>query len=252
MARSRGAARDFLQPGCRRAATAMEARFTMLGSQLRADMDEFASGRPLGLALRKELLSYATALLVLKTLESRHHLIQQAISRGRALSVASVSADLRRKHNRDLHRDDFQADLPSLLESLGTLTCMPWRTRTELVNAIVGQTYRGLHDDLSAQADYYKRFREFLKHQASTRQRSPDFLLQSAHLESLLVESNYYGMPVDRSAIGRGTQVFQVLALHPGRRQYVQRAAHVSSDAPCLNFCTLFWDALGVVPAFFQ
>ena len=62
----------------------------------------------MSLILKRELLCYARSLLVLKRLESRHHLIQQTVSRGRAASVAAVSADLRRKQNGDLRRPEFQ------------------------------------------------------------------------------------------------------------------------------------------------
>ena len=63
--------------------------------------------------------------------------------------MASVSADVRRKQNGDLQRPAFGQDLSKLLEDLGELTSLPWRTRAELLEAVSSQTYRALHDDLS-------------------------------------------------------------------------------------------------------
>lgn len=101
----------------------------------------------MALDLRKELLSYATSLLVLQGLEGRHHLVSLRVCRGRATSVPAVSAELRRIQNRDVHDTRFRETLPNLLDSLGELTTLPYNSRTELVENITGQVYRGLHQE---------------------------------------------------------------------------------------------------------
>ncbi|OLP99017.1 hypothetical protein AK812_SmicGene18471 [Symbiodinium microadriaticum] len=194
------------------------------------------------LLLKQELLSYAAALLVLKGLEAKHHLVHQTVSRGRGSSVAAVSSELRRKVNGDLHRDEFQRDLPQLMESLGELTSMPWRTRAELVEIVSSQCYRSLHDDLTAQAAFLKRYRQFLRSK-QTVQRGFDFALKQQHLAALLSEGQYYALPAQghhetsssSNIVCEGYDIFQVLSLNPGRRQYIQRAAHMASDAAKLH-----------------
>lgn len=90
--------------------------------------------------------------------------------------------------------------------------------------------YRGLHDNLEQQAAYFKQFRDHLK--ATCKEvwgiaRSSDYDIKADHLSKLLVEHDFYALPGD----GETDMIaFQVVALTPGRRMYVQRAAHMSND----------------------
>ena len=188
----------------------------------------------LGPALRKELLCYGTSLLVLQGLESRHHLISVKVGRGRAASVSAVSAEIRRLQNKDLRDERFVAQLPELLANLGQLTSLPYRNRTELMSNILGQVYRGLHDSMLVEGESFQKFRDSLKQkvQSTQRQRTPDFDMKMQHLTNLLEEGEYY--EIGPTAQGLQPMLFQVLSLNPGRRMYVQRAAHMSADEPGL------------------
>ena len=187
----------------------------------------------MGLTLRRELLSYGTALLVLKGLESRHHLVSQRVGRGRAASVPAVSAELRRLQNRDLHDGRFQEMLPDLLDGLGTLTTLPYINKEQLLSNVVGQVYRGLHSNLDRQAEYFARFRKYLQQSQTIHVRTPDYDMKAAHANQVLVQSGFYGMvrPTDP---GRKHTIFQVLSMNPGRRMYIQRAARMGTDAAWL------------------
>ena len=117
----------------------------------------------MGIHLRRELLSYGTALLMLQGLESRHHLMSLKVGRGKAASVPSVSAEIRGMQNRDLRDSVFQSMLPDLIVGIGSMTTLPWSNRDQLIQNITKQVYRGLHDDPSQQAAYFARFRKHLQ-----------------------------------------------------------------------------------------
>ncbi len=241
--RSRAAAKEFLEtPSPAKSMTVIEARFLeQSGGEgagtLRAHVEVFASGGPLQNKLRRELISYGLSLLVLKRLEARHHLVSQRASRGRAASVAAISAELRRVQNRDIFEPLFEDNIDDFLSSIGELTDLPYTSRTDLVQIVTAQVYRGLHDNLEQQAAYFKRFRDHLK--ATCKEvwgiaRSSDYDIKADHLSKLLVQHDFYALPLPVSGncnIGDIDMiVFQVVVLTPGRRMYVQRAAHMSND----------------------
>lgn len=191
----------------------------------------------MGLSLRRELLAYGTSLLVLQGLEAKHHLISIKISRGRAVSCAAVSAELRRLQNQDIQSAEFQESLPRLLERLGELTSLPYNNKTQLLQKITGQIYRGLHDNLFLQQEYFSRYREYLKKSLESRSkhiRSPDYDLYFHHARELLCEGAYYALPQVSSGNG-GFADFQMLAMSPGRRMYAQRAAAMSIDVSLIR-----------------
>ncbi|CAL1127793.1 unnamed protein product [Cladocopium goreaui] len=133
LARSRAAARQLLHVATQRTpSTLIEARFVAPGGKLESDLLVFSQGGPLRLALRKELLSYGSVLLVLKTLEAKHFAIGIRARAGRAASVHAISADMRRQVNRDLLSDKFDECFPQLLDQLGELTTLPWQNKVQL------------------------------------------------------------------------------------------------------------------------
>ena len=228
--RSRQEARALLDnPSSPAAISVIEANFTMRGSSLRSDLEVFAHGGSMGIHLRRELLSYGTSLLVLQGLESRHHLVALKVGRGRAASVPAVSAEIRRMQNRDLHNPRFQSMLPDLLVGISSLTSLPYENQTQLINNIMGQVYRGLHADLSSQADYFARFRKHLQFAQSTaaaRVRPRDYDMMMAHLKESLQHAGFYAIPHSQGH----HLVFQLLSTNPGQRMYLQRAAHMGTD----------------------
>ena len=134
------AARQLLHVATQRTpSTLIEARFVAPGGKLESDLLVFSQGGPLRLALRKELLSYGSVLLVLKTLEAKHFAIGIRARAGRAASVHAISADMRRQVNRDLLSDKFDECFPQLLDQLGELTTLPWQNKVQLLEIISKQ-----------------------------------------------------------------------------------------------------------------
>lgn len=215
--------------------TVIEARFIEPHSILKNQLIIFADGGPLGLRLRRELLSYGLSLLVLKRLESRHHLVSQKAGFGRAASVPAISAEIRRMQNGDLKRPEFECNITSFMDGLGALTDLPYSSRNELLDIVTGKLFRGLHENLDLQANYFKRFRDRLRYlcdKDSQHERTQDFDLKMDHLCKILVPYNYFALPADHKPCAESApmSIFQVMALRPYRRMYVQRAAHMADD----------------------
>lgn len=74
----------------------------------RQKMIAWIQGRDLSVDLQELLVGYSTALVVMQRLESRHHLVNISMSRGRAQTPASVIAGLRRRMNQDLTHPTFR------------------------------------------------------------------------------------------------------------------------------------------------
>lgn len=248
LARSRAAARQLLHVATQRTpSTLIEARFVAPGGKLESDLLVFSQGGPLRLALRKELLSYGSVLLVLKTLEAKHFAIGIRARAGRAASVHAISADMRRQVNRDLLSDKFDECFPQLLDQLGELTTLPWQNKVQLLEIISKQFHRDLHACMESQKSCFERFRAYLKKQRDDAfpsvPRTGEYTLRFHHLLGLVEEYGYYALPFGEDDLENGTMtVFQVLALGPGQRQYLQRSAYMTVDAlhlPMSRFCSI-------------
>ena len=195
---------------------------------------------PMRLILRRELLAYGSCLLVLKRLEAKHFLVGLKAHRARAATVPAISAEMRRNHNGDHLLDAFEDEFPNLLSEIGCLTTLPYQNKTQLIQSITKQVYRGLHDNLEQQHQHFDRFRALLRKQNDAKHnaqpRSFDYTLKFHHLSSVLEDSQYYALPSLEGDVTDGIyDVFQVLALTPGLRQYVQRSAYMTEDATWMN-----------------
>ena len=90
-------------------------------------------GKPLEDRLRHLVLGFSTGLNVMQRLEARHHLVNLALARGRALSVPGVISGLRRRFNQDLQQQSFREELPKLLNDFDQLVLQPWDSQRQLL-----------------------------------------------------------------------------------------------------------------------
>ena len=145
--------------------------------------------------------------------------------------------------NGDLTRPEFECNVSSFIDSLGELTDLPYSSRNELLDIVTGKLFRGLRENLELQASYFKRFRDRLRYlcdRVSQHQRTPDFDLKMDHLCQILAPCNYYALPDSKpDEESAPMHIFQVMALRPYRRMYVQRAAHMADDVTCA-VCSVF------------
>ena len=101
--------------------------------------------KPLPDHLTHLLLGYSTALTVMQRLEARHHLVNLAVSRGRALSVAGVISGLRRRFNPDIRQPSFREELPQLLNEFHRLVPQQWESKRQLLDIVYGCGLDQLH-----------------------------------------------------------------------------------------------------------
>ena len=102
-------------------------------------------GKPLEDRLRHLVLGFSTGLNVMQRLEARHHLVNLALARGRALSVPGVISGLRRRFNQDLQQQSFREELPQLLNDFDQLVLQPWDSQRQLLEIIYGHGLDQLH-----------------------------------------------------------------------------------------------------------
>lgn len=98
-------------------------------------------------SLKHLLLAYSTSLTVMQRLEARHHLVNQSLSRGRALSVPGVMAELRRRFNGDLSQPSYREQLPQLLNQFDQLVPQHWDSHKQLLEIVYGFGLDQLHPD---------------------------------------------------------------------------------------------------------
>ena len=126
-------------------------RLLNVNGPFRAKLLEWASGSdgPMYQPMFVELTGYATALVVMQRLESRHSLLKRFLSWRYKQTPATLSAALRRKENGDLKNDVVQANLPELLGSIGELDPGDWTCKTEFLERVSHSSTLAEHDPLS-------------------------------------------------------------------------------------------------------
>ena len=115
----------------------------------RSHMVRWIHGQQLHVQLQQLLQGYACSLVVMQRLESRHHLVNQALTRGRAGHPSSVIANLRRTLNGDVQDRQFRQELPNLLNRFTELVPDQWSSRKHLLELVYGFGLDSLHPDLS-------------------------------------------------------------------------------------------------------
>lgn len=106
-------------------------------------------GGALSSRLKCILIGYSTILVVMQRLEAKHHLVNIAVSRGRAQQPPATMAALRRRANQDLDHPEFRTMLPELMQSFGDLVPSHWGSRKELLQQVYGFGLDQLHPDIA-------------------------------------------------------------------------------------------------------
>jgi hypothetical protein len=191
-----------------------------------------ASGCDMDTSLFKLLVGYGSALLVMKRLEAKHHLVNIRASRARATSSLGISAKLRRTLNTDIHQESFEANLATYMGMYHTLVPETWSSRSELCKYVSGHHLEIMFAShtsaslglVSAQPGPGPSF--------ARASRGP-LLNQLSHLETTLTPYSYYAVPRGTDDLGTTYQIFQLLSFRPGLKRYIQRVVGWSKDFWC-------------------
>ena len=208
-------------------------RFLNVKGPFRAKLLEWASGsEPMYPPMFVELTGYATALVVMQRLESRHSLLKRFLSWRYKQTPATLSAALRRKENGDLKNEVFQANLPELLGGIGELDPGDWTCKTEFLERVSQSSTLAEHDPLSRDRQVKESFHEHLALQAGQKREETDELpelpLLREHIKTVMERGNIYALKGYEATGAWST--FRVIHLNPGQNMYLQRACYLSTD----------------------
>lgn len=208
--------------------------FLMPGQPFRGMIEQFAADPQANMhsRLQAELLKYGCGLTAMARLESKHHLVNMAVSAGSASLPSLTCADMRRRQNRDIQQPAFWQAFPRLMGCFDQLVPEEWSSRRELVQLVYGFHLGLLHQDIDAQQAKFDRFRKRLVLEAGVRKRDAEDLLMAEHLAATLQENCYYALPMAGPDTDPQFVVFQVNSLTPNLRKTVEKICYLSEDAP--------------------
>lgn len=202
-----------------------------------------------------ELIGYATGLVVMQRLESRHSLLKRFLAWRHKQYPATLSAAMRRRENQDLEAQTFQDNLPELLGAIGELDAGEWTCKTQFLERVTGASAVALHDSLAEEKKQKESFHNELAIMAGQKQRvstqeaslipapaAPvsqelDLPLIREHAKSVFEKNKFYALKGYQSRTS--WTVFRLLSTHPGQNMYLQRACFLSSD-DLWHYCHCF------------
>jgi hypothetical protein len=212
-------------------------RFLNINGPFRARLVEWASGDsvPMYQPMFKELVGYATSLVVMQRLESRHSLLKRFLSWRYKQMPATLSAALRRKENQDLKSQLFQENLPELLASIGELDQGQWGCKTEFLERITRSSACAVHDQLQNERQVKESFQEQLAIAAGQKRQEadevPELPLLREHIKTVLVKGQCFAL---KGYAQEGFwSTFRVLHTNPGQNMYLQKSCYLSTDDFC-------------------
>ena len=175
--------------------------------------------------LFRELLSHSLCLTAMQRLESRHHLVHQQASPARAGTAAYISANLRRKQNRDLKEASFRSNCEGYLQRFSELVPEPWTTKCELAKLVSGHALSIMFADTSRE--------DALVAAMNVRPppRMENALIYQDHLKLTLNVGEYYAVPISSDHDSTSYVLVQLVDTRPAGKRYIQRTLGWSTDA---------------------
>ena len=145
-------------------------------------------------------------------------LLQVRVSSARALSVAHLSANLRRSLNGDLERPEFEEGLETYLSSFSELVEEEWSSFRELQSFTTGHNLEIMFADRSTDM-------QRIVAASKDPEDDPVFRDRLDHLMGLLDRTGHYCMPTSEQNDHNVTQYmcFQLLGFRPSNKKYMQR-----------------------------
>lgn len=151
----------------------------------------------------------------------------------RALSVAHMSANLRRSLHNDLKEPSFRSNLDRYLGMFSSLVEEEWNTFKERQTFTTGHNLDIMFADRSAETLL------ILGNDPEPSENPPNFRERLGHFMSVTKKGGYYAIPSkDQSTSGSTTYIcFQLLGFRPGNKKYIERITQWSTDDWKGNLC---------------
>ena len=175
-------------------------------------------------ALFSELVAYATSLITMQRLESKHHLVNQRMGIARNSTPNTLSANLRRALNPDIHNPQFKEKFGSYMFEFDRLVDTPWQSRSELARLISGYSLSLMFADVSTDL-------ALIQSQNVPSNTSKRVLELVAHIKSVLEEGSYYALPDwDSKSGATNYMLVQLVTFTPSTKRYMQKVLKWSED----------------------
>ena len=205
------------------------------------DLERYFEGELMSGLLFQEAAGYALALTAMQRLESRHHIISMRAAASRRKGVPQLSADMRRRQNKDIEDPVFQTNFSSYISRLNELALGPWNSLTELYDGITKRFSSSIvHLPFTNEDKKLERFKQQLidaRGPALHVLPSGEGSLWRAHVAAALQPNAYFAFPKEGCD---QFWVFQLLCHNPGEKMYIQRASYLSIDDPQLSIWLCF------------
>ena len=187
-------------------------------------------------SLFRELISFGTSLLCMQRLEAKHHLVHVRVATSRAMSVALMSANLRRSLHSDLVAPSFRRNLARFLSAFCDLVPETWSSMKELQSFTTGLNLNVMFADRSEEQMLICLADETSRGGGEKRdsENRGCFLERLHHLMSVTKKGQYYAVPLKQSGQSDADRThylcFQLLGFRPGNKKYMQRLTNWGSD----------------------
>ena len=180
----------------------------------------------------RDLMSMATALVVMQRLESRHAILKRLLAFKRKSLPMTASAAMRRRQNGDLQLAAFRNNLTDLLAALHELHPGSWQCKTQLIERIAQLSGYASHDTLLEERAQKDAFCVSLAQAAaaSSDKRCSEVVIwdpsmQREHVRATLKKNHFYAI---QGYLQPGVWcMFRVINTNPGSNMFLQRAVHI-------------------------
>ena len=179
----------------------------------------------------RDLMSMATALVVMQRLESRHAILKRMLAWKYKSLPMTVSAAMRRRQNGDLQLAAFQSNLTSLLQGVKELRPGSWHCKTQLIERIAHLSGYANHDSLLEERAQKDAFCALLAQAAASSDKQCsemvpwDQSMQREHVRAALKKNNFYAI---RGYLQPGVWcIFRVINTNPAGNMFLQRVCHI-------------------------
>lgn len=154
-----------------------------------------------------------------------YSLTKVRVAVSRSLSVAHMSANLRRALHDDLAQSSFRSNIGRYLESFSELVSERWETFRELQTFTTGHNLDIMFADRSRDAFLIQAAMPEPDKTSTKEGRD-----QLAHFMTVTRKGGYYMYPQSQSVDGTVWACFQLLGFNPGNRKYMERLTQWSVD----------------------
>lgn len=176
--------------------------------------------------LLEELVGYSASLLCMQRLEAKHHLVHQRMSIARNSTPSTLSANLRRALNTDVHSATFKAEFSKYLMEFHLLVDEPWQSRSELARLISGYHLELMFQDLSKES-------ALIASRTVAVSSSKETLERAYHLKTVLEEGSFYAIADPDQISPDGSTPYllvQLVTFSPGAKRYMEKVVKWVDD----------------------